>query len=74
MATQRLPTPGTWRRSATARSCRSRTLPLGLSADAVYEELVFRLHEEETLTLYTDGIVEAGMRRASCTALSGYGC
>lgn len=34
-------------------------LPLGLSADATYEELAFRLHEGETLTLYTDGIVEA---------------
>jgi Stage II sporulation protein E (SpoIIE) len=35
------------------------SLPLGVSADAAYEELVFRLHEGETLTLYTDGIVEA---------------
>jgi serine phosphatase RsbU (regulator of sigma subunit) len=35
------------------------SLPLGLSADAVYEDLIFRLHEAETLTLYTDGIVEA---------------
>jgi hypothetical protein len=35
------------------------SLPLGLSADAVYEDLVFRLQEAETLTLYTDGIVEA---------------
>ncbi len=35
------------------------TLPLGISPDAVYEELVFRLHENETLTFYTDGIVEA---------------
>jgi Stage II sporulation protein E (SpoIIE) len=35
------------------------SLPLGLSADATYEDLVFRLHEGETLTLYTDGIVEA---------------
>jgi hypothetical protein len=35
------------------------SLPLGVSADAVFEELVFRLHEGETLTLYTDGIVEA---------------
>jgi hypothetical protein len=34
-------------------------LPLGLSADATYEELAFRLQEGETLTLYTDGIVEA---------------
>jgi Stage II sporulation protein E (SpoIIE) len=35
------------------------SLPLGLSEGAAYEELVFRLHEGETLTLYTDGIVEA---------------
>jgi Stage II sporulation protein E (SpoIIE) len=35
------------------------SLPLGLSADGAYEDLVFRLHENETLTLYTDGIVEA---------------
>jgi hypothetical protein len=34
-------------------------LPLGLSVDTVYEDLVFRLQEAETLTLYTDGIVEA---------------
>ncbi len=35
------------------------SLPLGLLADTVYEDLVFRLQEAETLTLYTDGIVEA---------------
>jgi hypothetical protein len=35
------------------------SLPLGVADDAVYEELAFRLHEGETLTLYTDGIVEA---------------
>jgi hypothetical protein len=35
------------------------SLPLGLSSDATYEELAFRLQEGETLTLYTDGIVEA---------------
>jgi Stage II sporulation protein E (SpoIIE) len=35
------------------------SLPLGLAEDAVYEELAFRLQEGETLTLYTDGIVEA---------------
>ncbi len=34
-------------------------LPLGVSADADFEELAFRLHEGETLTLFTDGIVEA---------------
>lgn len=34
-------------------------LLLGVAADAVSEDLAFRLHEEETLTLYTDGIVEA---------------
>ena len=41
------------------------SLPLGLNEDEVYNELVFRLHEGETLTLYTDGILEArGQRRA----------
>jgi hypothetical protein len=35
------------------------SLPLGLTADAAYDELIFALHEGETLTLYTDGIVEA---------------
>jgi serine phosphatase RsbU (regulator of sigma subunit) len=35
------------------------SLPLGLSASAVYDELTFRLHEDETLNLFTDGIVEA---------------
>jgi hypothetical protein len=35
------------------------SLPLGLSTDTVYEELSFRLQEGQTLTLYTDGIVEA---------------
>jgi Stage II sporulation protein E (SpoIIE) len=35
------------------------SLPLGLSSTVVYDELTFRLHEDETLTLYTDGIVEA---------------
>jgi hypothetical protein len=35
------------------------SLPLGLAADTTYEELAFRLLEGETLTLYTDGIVEA---------------
>jgi serine phosphatase RsbU (regulator of sigma subunit) len=30
-----------------------------LSADTVYEDLVFRRQEAETLTLYNDGIVEA---------------
>jgi Stage II sporulation protein E (SpoIIE) len=35
------------------------SLPLGLSASAVYDELTFRLHENETLNLFTDGIVEA---------------
>ncbi len=34
-------------------------LPLGIVPDAEYEEIVFRLHENETLTFYTDGIVEA---------------
>jgi hypothetical protein len=35
------------------------SLPLGLSAHAVYDEVTFRLHEDETLTVFTDGIVEA---------------
>lgn len=35
------------------------SLPLGLTADADYDELVFLLHEGETLTFYTDGILEA---------------
>jgi serine phosphatase RsbU (regulator of sigma subunit) len=35
------------------------SLPLGLSSNVVYDELTFRLLEDETLTLYTDGIVEA---------------
>jgi Stage II sporulation protein E (SpoIIE) len=35
------------------------SLPLGVSADAAYEDLVFRMQEGETLMLYTDGIVEA---------------
>jgi hypothetical protein len=35
------------------------SLPLGLAADAEYDELIFALREEETLTFYTDGILEA---------------
>jgi Stage II sporulation protein E (SpoIIE) len=35
------------------------SLPLGVSAHGSYEEFTFRLHENETVTLYTDGIVEA---------------
>jgi hypothetical protein len=35
------------------------SLPLGISPDTLYEDLVFRLHEAETLTLYADGVVEA---------------
>jgi hypothetical protein len=35
------------------------SLPLGISTQVVYDELTFRLQEDETLTLYTDGIVEA---------------
>jgi len=35
------------------------SLPLGVAADAEYDELVFALHEGETLTFYTDGILEA---------------
>jgi serine phosphatase RsbU (regulator of sigma subunit) len=37
----------------------SGSLPLGLSSSVVYDELSFRLQESETLTLYTDGIIEA---------------
>jgi hypothetical protein len=35
------------------------SLPLGLSGHTVYDEVTFRLHEDETLTVFTDGIVEA---------------
>jgi serine phosphatase RsbU (regulator of sigma subunit) len=35
------------------------SLPLGLAVDAAYDELIFALHEGETLTFFTDGIVEA---------------
>jgi hypothetical protein len=35
------------------------SLPLGLAADTDYDELIFALHAGETLTFYTDGIVEA---------------
>jgi Stage II sporulation protein E (SpoIIE) len=35
------------------------SIPLGLAEDADYDELIFPLHEGETLTFYTDGIVEA---------------
>ena len=35
------------------------SLPLGVSLDAAYEEISFRLQEGQMLTLYTDGIVEA---------------
>ena len=41
----------------------SGSLPLGVSAQSSYEELTFRLQENETLTLYTDGIVEARNHR-----------
>lgn len=34
-------------------------LPLGIDPSATYEAYSFRLHEGETLTFYTDGIVEA---------------
>lgn len=37
----------------------SGSLPLGLSSSVVYDELSFRLQENEMLTLYTDGIIEA---------------
>jgi hypothetical protein len=34
-------------------------LPLGIVADVKYDQIVFRMQENETLTFYTDGIVEA---------------
>jgi hypothetical protein len=37
----------------------SGSLPLGISADANYDQIDFRLGENERLMLYTDGIVEA---------------
>jgi phosphoserine phosphatase RsbU/P len=39
------------------------SLPLGVAAGTVYDELTFRLQEDQTLTLYTDGIVEARNNR-----------
>lgn len=38
-------------------------LPLGIDPGATYEAYSFRLHEGETLTFYTDGIVEARNNR-----------
>jgi serine phosphatase RsbU (regulator of sigma subunit) len=35
------------------------SLPLGLTPNAEYGELDFRLHESDTLTFMTDGVVEA---------------
>jgi hypothetical protein len=35
------------------------SLPLGLTEDVVYDELIFRLQVGEKLTLYTDGVLEA---------------
>ena len=34
-------------------------LPLGIVPDATYDQIVFRIQENETLIFYTDGIVEA---------------
>ncbi|MGC1872855.1 MAG: SpoIIE family protein phosphatase [Acidobacteriaceae bacterium] len=34
-------------------------LPLGIVTDAKYDQIAFRMQENETLTFYTDGIVEA---------------
>ncbi|MES2221331.1 MAG: PP2C family protein-serine/threonine phosphatase [Acidobacteriota bacterium] len=34
-------------------------LPLGIVADVQYDQILFRMQENETLTFYTDGIVEA---------------
>ena len=54
------------------------SLPLGLAADAKYDETKFSLAENESLTLYTDGVVEAqneagelyGFERVSALAAS----
>ncbi len=35
------------------------SLPLGISASELYDEIDFRVREGETLILYTDGVVEA---------------
>lgn len=35
------------------------SLPLGLTPDAKYDEFFFQLRENDSLTLYTDGVVEA---------------
>jgi len=35
------------------------SLPLGLTPDADYDELLFRLYENDSLTFYTDGVLEA---------------
>ncbi|HZC44229.1 MAG TPA: SpoIIE family protein phosphatase [Acidobacteriaceae bacterium] len=34
-------------------------LPLGITPDATYDQIAFRMQENETLIFYTDGIVEA---------------
>ena len=55
------------------------SLPLGLVRDAEYEELDFRLQENDTLMFYTDGVVEArneagelyGFDRVASLAASG---
>ena len=52
--------PATSPPSGTGKNCPwPDRLPLGLAPDAAYDELVFALHEGETLTFYTDGILEA---------------
>jgi serine phosphatase RsbU (regulator of sigma subunit) len=35
------------------------SLPLGVMSSAEYDEIDFRLHENDTLIFYTDGLVEA---------------
>lgn len=35
------------------------SLPLGVSYDASFDEMRFQLHEEDEVTLYTDGVLEA---------------
>lgn len=54
------------------------SLPLGLTPDATYDEFPFHLGENDSLTLYTDGVVEAqneagelyGFERAAALAAS----
>jgi hypothetical protein len=47
-------------------------LPLGLTAESAYAEASFRLGESETLTLMTDGVVEARKQVGQSLRLRGY--